>query len=68
MRVRGEVDDTWRRQRRLLERGVRADSNHEGQGLGLAVAAEIVRSYNGTIELGRADNGGARVIVRIPLS
>ena len=53
---------------RLLERGVRADSNHEGQGLGLAVAAEIVRSYTGTIELGSADNGGARVIVRIPLS
>ena len=53
---------------RLLERGVRADSAHEGQGLGLAVAAEIVRSYNGTIELGSADTGGARVIVRIPLS
>ncbi|WP_348761532.1 ATP-binding protein [uncultured Salinisphaera sp.] len=53
---------------RLLERGVRADSAHEGQGLGLAVAAEIVRSYNGTIELGSADAGGARVIVRIPLS
>src|SRR5699024_10721477 len=38
-------------QGQLLERGVRADTRREGQGLGLAVAAEIVRSYTGTIEL-----------------
>src|SRR5699024_4376327 len=37
--------------RELLERGVRADTTREGQGLGLAVAAELVRSYTGTIEL-----------------
>ncbi|RJS92900.1 ATP-binding protein [Salinisphaera sp. Q1T1-3] len=53
---------------RLLERGVRADSTREGQGLGLAVAAEIVRSYNGKIELSATPDGGARVIVRIPES
>lgn len=51
---------------RLLERGVRADSSREGQGLGLAVAAEIVHSYNGTIELTASPDGGARVLVRIP--
>ncbi|KEZ76792.1 ATP-binding protein [Salinisphaera hydrothermalis] len=53
---------------RLLERGVRADSTREGQGLGLAVAAEIVHSYNGEIELTGSDMGGGRVLVRIPES
>jgi two-component system sensor histidine kinase PhoQ len=51
---------------RLLERGVRSDSTREGQGLGLAVAAEIVHSYNGEIKLAASDLGGGRVIVRIP--
>ncbi|HET7313337.1 ATP-binding protein [Salinisphaera sp.] len=50
---------------RLLERGVRADSTREGQGLGLAVAAEIVHAYNGKIELTTSDMGGGRVRVRI---
>lgn len=50
----------------LLERGVRADTTREGQGLGLAVAAEIVRAYTGTIELTASEAGGARVRVRIP--
>ncbi|MGN8157573.1 ATP-binding protein [Salinisphaera sp. RV14] len=50
---------------RLLERGVRADRTREGQGLGLAVAAEIVHSYNGEIELTRSDMGGGRVLVTI---
>lgn len=52
--------------RDLLERGVRADTTREGQGLGLAVAAEIVRSYTGDIHLARSDLGGSRVEVRIP--
>jgi len=52
--------------RQLLERGVRADTSREGQGLGLAVAAEIVHSYTGEIELSHCDNGGGRVLVRIP--
>lgn len=52
--------------RRLLERGVRADTSREGQGLGLAVAAEIVHSYAGEIELTRSANGGGRVRVCIP--
>lgn len=50
----------------LLERGVRADTSREGQGLGLAVAAEIVRSYTGDIELTHCDNGGARVDIVLP--
>lgn len=50
----------------LLERGVRSDTSREGQGLGLAMAAEIVHSYNGEITLAGSDNGGGRVILRIP--
>lgn len=56
------------RPQRLLERGVRADSSREGQGLGLSVAAEIVHSYNGEIELTESEMGGGRVLVRIPQS
>lgn len=51
---------------KLLERGVRADTTREGQGLGLAVAAEIVHSYTGSIELSHNDDGGARVTVVLP--
>lgn len=50
----------------LLERGVRADSSREGQGLGLSMAAEIVHSYNGEIELTSSDMGGGRVLITIP--
>jgi two-component system sensor histidine kinase PhoQ len=50
----------------LLERGVRADTSREGQGLGLAVAAEIVHSYTGTMSLTRCEAGGARVQIALP--
>jgi len=45
----------------LLQRGVRADSRLEGQGIGLAVAEEIVLAYEGEIQLERSPLGGARV-------
>jgi two-component system sensor histidine kinase PhoQ len=52
---------------RLLQRFVRADSKAPGQGLGLAAAAEIVRAYEGQIQLARsAELKGARVMVTIP--
>jgi two-component system, OmpR family, sensor histidine kinase PhoQ len=51
----------------LLERGVRADSRHPGQGLGLAATAGIIEVYEGSIQLARSgDLGGARVCMRIP--
>lgn len=54
---------------KLLERGVRADSLTPGQGLGLGAVAEMVKVYDGSIELGRADGGlsGARVIVLLSI-
>lgn len=50
----------------LLERGVRADARNAGQGLGLAMVADIVAAYAGTVSLTRSPMGGARVIVKIP--
>jgi signal transduction histidine kinase len=37
-----------------------------GWGLGLAIAAAVVRRHGGTIEIGDAPIGGARVTVRLP--
>jgi two-component system sensor histidine kinase PhoQ len=51
----------------LLQRGVRADSRVEGQGIGLAVVAEIVRAYEGEVRLERSALGGARVSLGLPL-
>lgn len=51
----------------LLERGVRADTQRPGQGIGLASVNEIVKAYEGNIRLGNSSLGGASVIVSIPL-
>ncbi|MFK7830777.1 MAG: ATP-binding protein [Congregibacter sp.] len=45
----------------LLDRGARADTRREGQGIGLAVVRDIVESQGGTIRLGESPLGGARV-------
>lgn len=51
---------------KLLERGVRADSQTPGQGIGLSTTAEIIGAYEGRIELGRSALGGGRVTVTLP--
>ena len=50
----------------LLGRGARADSRHEGQGIGLAVVLDIVSAQQGELSLGDSDLGGARVSLRLP--
>ncbi|MGH8529654.1 MAG: ATP-binding protein [Nevskiales bacterium] len=50
--------------RELIERGRRADSR-PGQGIGLAVVADIVQAQNGELHLERAPLGGARVRLRL---
>jgi len=50
---------------RLLERGLRADSRQEGQGLGLALVNEIVTAAGGSIEI--ADSHGKGGCVRLTL-
>jgi two-component system sensor histidine kinase PhoQ len=54
-----EQDKQW-----VLQRGARADTVTTGQGIGLAVAVDIVSAYGGEIEVRRNDWGGARFIVR----
>jgi two-component system sensor histidine kinase PhoQ len=46
---------------RVLQRGVRLDTLAQGQGIGLAVLADIVGSYGGTIMVGNSSLGGASV-------
>lgn len=47
----------------VLQRGARADTVRSGQGIGLAVAADIVSAYGGEMTLGRSALGGASVRV-----
>lgn len=50
----------------LLQRGIRADSHSEGQGIGLAVSTEIVEAIGGKIELLISRQVGARVRLHLP--
>jgi len=52
---------------RILERGQRLDTSIPGQGIGLTVAAEIVRSYEGNISIHRSELGGACFSVTLPI-
>lgn len=50
----------------LLQRGVRADSQKSGTGMGLAASDQLMRNYGGSIDLSQSLYGGARVILRFP--
>lgn len=50
----------------VLERGARLDERVSGQGIGLSVVRELVQLNGGTVTIGTADLGGARVEVRLP--
>jgi two-component system sensor histidine kinase PhoQ len=50
----------------VLRRGGRIDMRQPGQGIGLAVAADIVDAYGGELGIGRSILGGAEVTVTIP--
>ncbi|MFU8832643.1 MAG: ATP-binding protein, partial [Wenzhouxiangella sp.] len=52
--------------RQLLQRGVRDDERQEGQGLGLAIAQQLVEAYGGRLELHRSELGGAAVRIVLP--
>lgn len=47
--------------KKLLNRGARLDQVHEGQGIGLAVVADIVKTYNINLSFGRSELGGLKV-------
>jgi two-component system sensor histidine kinase PhoQ len=50
----------------LLERGTRLDSYKEGQGIGMAVVADLVSAYQGQLEIKQSDLGGAKLILGFP--
>jgi two-component system sensor histidine kinase PhoQ len=50
----------------LLLRGVRGDQQREGQGLGLAIARQLIEAYGGTITVDRSTLGGAALHIIFP--
>lgn len=48
----------------ILQRGVRADSTSQGQGIGLAVTRDIIQSYEGQLLITASTLGGACFILR----
>lgn len=47
----------------LLERGARADTKVEGQGVGLAASQELMQGYGGNLSINTSPSGGARVVL-----
>jgi len=47
----------------IVQRGVRADSLNPGQGIGLAMVAEIVYGYHGSLTIHRSQWGGAEFVI-----
>ena len=50
----------------VLQRGARADTLVQGQGIGLAVVTDIVNSYGGEILVESSVLGGARIVIALP--
>jgi two-component system sensor histidine kinase PhoQ len=52
----------------ILDRGARGDQRGDvpGQGIGLAVVAEIVELYGGTVTVDRSASGGAKFELSLP--
>lgn len=52
----------------ILQRGARVDTSAApGQGIGLTVAVDILSSYDGQLEVGESDLGGARFSIGLPV-
>jgi len=51
----------------LARPGFRVDESIKGHGLGLGLCADIVDSFNGSLEFGHAMLGGLKVAVSLPL-
>jgi signal transduction histidine kinase len=52
----------------VVRRGERLDETRPGTGLGLSIVTELLSLFGGTFELARADLGGTRAIVRLPIA
>ncbi|MDX2477166.1 MAG: ATP-binding protein [Gammaproteobacteria bacterium] len=52
----------------LSKRGVRLDEKTQGHGFGLAIAADVVTDYNGSIRFKQStDLGGFKTDITLPL-
>ena len=51
---------------RILQRGERLDRQYPGQGIGLAVAKDIIDSYDARLTLGDSSLGGAAFRIDFP--
>jgi two-component system sensor histidine kinase PhoQ len=66
--VRLEIEDDGdgiprEKQDFVLQRGARADTLVQGQGIGLAVVTDILKSYGGEIQVQESELGGAKIII-----
>ncbi|HMT07188.1 MAG TPA: DUF4118 domain-containing protein [Pyrinomonadaceae bacterium] len=52
---------------KVFEKFVRLDGRKDGLGLGLAIVRGIVEAQNGTIEIGEAEGGGAKITMALPI-
>ncbi len=52
------------RRQLIFQRGHRVDTLRPGQGIGLALALEIVENYQGSIQVAKSELGGAKIIIR----
>jgi len=50
----------------LPGRGMRMDSRHPGQGIGLAVVQDILEGYRSSLTIDESSLGGARIRFRLP--
>lgn len=51
---------------RVLARGARADADHAGHGIGLAIVVELAAAHGGALMLEESDLGGARATLTLP--
>jgi len=51
--------------RAVLQRGVRADEQVAGHGIGLAIVKSIIELYEGKLTIGRSRMGGAKISIVI---
>lgn len=52
----------------MPQRRVRLDEQVPGHGIGLAVVSDVVASHQGTLNLSRADLGGAQLTIVLPVA
>ncbi len=51
--------------KKILNRGTRLDEVCEGQGIGLAVVADIIKTYNIDLNFSRSQLGGLKVVLKL---